>query len=141
MGLGCEDAQITHLAAHEVLPMHGDGGVSGLGPIPSLVIQDRGGIRKTVDAGVAALRELLPDADRARREEVPASSLVFGTNCGGSDAFSGITANPAVGAAADLVVATTSTVSPESQQRGQALQWIRNHAYAAALKRAQAEAR
>ncbi len=105
VGLGCEDAQITHLAAHEVLPMHGDGGVSGLGPIPSLVIQDRGGIRKTVDAGVAALRELLPDADRAHREEVPASSLVFGTNCGGSDAFSGITANPAVGAAADLVVA------------------------------------
>jgi altronate hydrolase len=110
VGLGCEDAQITHLTAHEAVPLSRRGPVSGLGPVPSLVIQDRGGIRKTVDAGVAALREILPDADRARREEVPASALVFGTNCGGSDAFSGITANPAVGAAADLVVAQGGSV-------------------------------
>ncbi len=108
IGLGCEDAQLTHLTAHEPLPLGGTR--SGLGPVPSLVIQERGGIRKTVDAGVAALREILPEADRARREEVPASSLVFGTNCGGSDAFSGITANPAVGAAADLVVAQGGSV-------------------------------
>jgi altronate hydrolase len=110
VGLGCEDAQLTHLAAHESLPLSSVGSGSGLGPVPSLVIQERGGIRKTVEAGVAALREILPEADRARREEVPASSLVFGTNCGGSDAFSGITANPAVGAAADLVVAQGGSV-------------------------------
>jgi altronate hydrolase len=110
IGLGCEDAQITHLTAHEPLPLSSTGFGSGLGAVPSLVIQERGGIRKTVEAGVAALREILPEADRARREQVPASALVFGTNCGGSDAFSGITANPAVGAAADLVVAQGGSV-------------------------------
>lgn len=108
IGLGCEDALLTHLAAHEPLPPSGSR--AGLGPVPSLVIQERGGIRRTVESGVAALREILPEADRARREPVPASALVFGTNCGGSDAFSGITANPAVGAAADLVVAQGGSV-------------------------------
>ncbi len=99
IGLGCEDGQPLHLTASQRL------GQVGGGQAPVMTIQDKGGIRKTVDFGVSALRELLPEADRARRVEVPASALVFGTQCGGSDAYSGITANPAVGFAADLIVA------------------------------------
>jgi altronate hydrolase len=53
---------------------------------------------------VAAIQEMLPVADQVSRTTVPASELVLGLNCGGSDAYSGITANPALGAAVDLLV-------------------------------------
>ncbi len=102
VGLGCEVAQ-----AASVIERQGLGGRSG---IRTLVIQEQGGLRRTVEAGVAALRELLPGAAAVERTELPASMLVLGTQCGGSDGFSGITANPALGVAADLLVAQGGTV-------------------------------
>ena len=71
---------------------------------PVLVMQDLGGTQKTIDAGVRLVAELLPRVNDCRRETMPASEIVFGTNCGGSDGNSGITANPALGVASDLVV-------------------------------------
>ncbi|NIX77280.1 UxaA family hydrolase [Microvirga terricola] len=70
----------------------------------SMTIQDIGGTKKTVAAGVAAVRDMLPIANRATRETVPASELMLALQCGGSDGYSGITANPALGAAVDLLV-------------------------------------
>ncbi|WP_414473581.1 UxaA family hydrolase [Microvirga sp. M2] len=75
----------------------------------SLTIQDTGGTRKSVEAGLAAIREMLPVANRVHRETVPASELVLALQCGGSDGYSGITANPALGAAADLLVRNGGT--------------------------------
>lgn len=100
-GLGCEMMQIDWLIeAH------------GLKPGPTfrpMNIQDRGGLRKTVEAGIAAIEEMLPLVNKARREECPASELMVALQCGGSDAWSGITANPAVGHACDLLVAQGGT--------------------------------
>ncbi|MDX9860178.1 MAG: altronate dehydratase family protein [Rhodospirillales bacterium] len=67
-------------------------------------IQDAGGSAETIRQGVAMIREMLPEADKARRRTVSASHLMLGLQCGGSDGYSGITANPALGAAADLLV-------------------------------------
>lgn len=67
-------------------------------------IQDAGGTEDTVRLGVEAVRSQLSHANRIERQRVPASHLLVGLECGGSDAFSGISANPALGAAADLVV-------------------------------------
>jgi altronate hydrolase len=70
----------------------------------SMTIQDIGGTKKTIEAGLAAIRDMLPIANRATRETVPASELMLALQCGGSDGYSGITANPALGAAVDLLV-------------------------------------
>lgn len=96
VGLGCEVNQIDFLLdAYGITP----------GPLFQVMkIQDRGGTRQTVAAGVDMLRAMLPQADKARRTTVPASGLVVGLQCGGSDGYSGITANPALGAASDLLV-------------------------------------
>jgi altronate hydrolase len=67
-------------------------------------IQDAGGLRKTVDWGSGIIREMLPEADKAERSACPASELTLALQCGGSDAYSGITANPALGEAANLLV-------------------------------------
>ena len=67
-------------------------------------IQEAGGVRKTVEAGIKAVAELLPVANEARRTPQPVSELVLATNCGGSDGNSGITANPALGWAVDELV-------------------------------------
>jgi altronate hydrolase len=69
-----------------------------------MTIQEFGGTRRTVAEGVARIREMLPEADKARRRPVPAAHLTLAMECGGSDAYSGITANPALGAAADLLI-------------------------------------
>ena len=79
------------------------------GPPPTITIQEEGGIGKTVAAGVRALAELLPRANDVRRSEFPASRLILGTECGGSDGNSGVTANPALGIASDLLVAQGGT--------------------------------
>lgn len=97
LGLGCEDNQIQRLTRD--VPVRADL------PIFASTIQEIGGTRKTVAAGVERITEMLPVADRARRSRVPASELVLGTNCGGSDSYSGLTANPALGHAVDRVVA------------------------------------
>jgi altronate hydrolase len=75
-----------------------------------LSIQDLGGTTRTVEAGVRAVARLLPQVNEARREPVPASEIVLATECGGSDGSSGISANPALGYAADKIVACGGTV-------------------------------
>jgi altronate hydrolase len=98
IGLGCEVAQATPMVERHRLSL-----LSGARP-PVLTIQQEGGVRKTVDAAVAAISKLLPAADGARRTRRSAADLVLGTNCGGSDGYSGITANPALGWAFDVLI-------------------------------------
>ncbi len=96
LGLGCEVNQIRGLTETWTL--------DPTKIVHTMNIQDEGGTAATVRRGVQLIAEMLPEVDRVTRVPVPASELVLGLNCGGSDAYSGITANPALGAAADLVV-------------------------------------
>jgi len=96
VGLGCEVFQISRLKQKYGL-VEGDN-------FHTMTIQDTGGTKKTIEAGVARIKEMLPLADKVRRETIPASELVLALQCGGSDGYSGITANPALGAAVDLLV-------------------------------------
>ncbi|MBP0447298.1 altronate dehydratase [Roseomonas sp. SSH11] len=76
-----------------------------VGPkLRTLVIGEAGGLRRTVEAGIALVKEMLPAANDVRREPVSAGHLVIGMQCGGSDGFSGLSANPALGAAMDILV-------------------------------------
>ncbi|SHJ59303.1 altronate hydrolase [Roseomonas rosea] len=76
-----------------------------VGPtLRTLVIGEAGGLRRTVEAGVALVKEMLPASNDIRREPVSAEHLVIGMQCGGSDGFSGLSANPALGAAMDILV-------------------------------------
>jgi altronate hydrolase len=77
--------------------------------LKSFTIQDSGGTRKTIERGIAMVKEMLADANRVKREPVPASHLIVGLQCGGSDGYSGISANPALGAAVDKLVAHGGT--------------------------------
>ncbi|MCP5266532.1 MAG: altronate dehydratase [Burkholderiaceae bacterium] len=96
VGLGCERNQIKALLEAQKLDV---------GPkLRAFTMQDTGGTRKTIEAGVAAVMELLPEANAVRRETVPVSHITVGLQCGGSDGFSSITANPALGAAVDILV-------------------------------------
>ena len=96
IGLGCEINLVESLCTAMDLPS---------GPrLQTLEIQDRGGTRKTVQAGLEALRAMLPLADQNRRQAVAVSHLTLGLECGGSDAYSGLTANPALGAAVDILI-------------------------------------
>ncbi|MGA3217340.1 MAG: altronate dehydratase family protein [Acidimicrobiales bacterium] len=101
IGLGCEDNQVEALI--EAWPQPAST------PLRVLTIQEEGGTTATVDKGIANLIEMLPEAAAATRRPVPVSELVLGLQCGGSDSFSGITANPALGVAADLIVAQGGT--------------------------------
>lgn len=84
--------------------------VEGLGkPARGIVIQDEGGSVKAVDRGAAIARRLVEDLAPHPREEVCVSSLSLGLECGGSDATSGLAANPALGVASDLLIATGGT--------------------------------
>lgn len=101
LGLGCEVNQYA-----EMLSRH----LPGQLPPPFIAIQDSGGVQRTIAAGLAALKPLLAEANLARRTEIAASELVLALQCGGSDGFSGITANPALGLAADWVVSQGGSV-------------------------------
>ncbi|ABS02071.1 UxaA family hydrolase [Kineococcus radiotolerans] len=101
IGLGCEVNQVAALTSGFDLPPEV--------PVVAMTIQEIGGTTRTVAAGVERVRELLPVVDAVRRVPVPASELVLGLNCGGSDAWSGVTANPALGVASDLLVAQGGT--------------------------------
>lgn len=101
VGLGCEVLQIPDLV--------GRGRMRADDNFRHLTIQQEGGTRRTVERGVAALREMAEIADQYRREPVPVSELVIGMQCGGSDGYSGITANPALGVASDLLVGQGGT--------------------------------
>jgi len=96
VGLGCEVFQIERMKEEYGL-VEGD-------HFQTMTIQATGGTRKTVAAGVERIEAMLPVAARARRETRPAAEIVLALQCGGSDGYSGITANPALGAAADLLV-------------------------------------
>src|SRR6185369_6765648 len=87
-----------------------DFGLAGQDAFQAFTIQDVGGTREAVRQGIERLRELLPLADAARREEAPASALTLGLQCGGSDGWSGVTSNPALGDASDRLVALGGTV-------------------------------
>lgn len=102
VGLGCEIVQASHLINNEHLDLLQLDGSKGA-PL-ALSIQECGGIGKTVEAGVKAVAEMLPRVNDVRRVQLPAKHLILGTNCGGSDGNSGVTANPALGVASDLMV-------------------------------------
>ncbi|NDV00091.1 UxaA family hydrolase [Pseudoroseicyclus tamaricis] len=96
VGLGCEVMQISDLVDRQVL--------KDSARFRYMTIQGSGGTPASIERGLAVLRELAAEADKAVREEAPASALVLGMQCGGSDGYSGITANPALGHASDLLV-------------------------------------
>jgi altronate hydrolase len=102
VGLGCEVIQVGKLAA--------DYGLAGREDFRSFTIQAAGGTRRAVEAGLAELEALLPIAGAARRAPTPASELRLGLQCGGSDSWSGLTSNPALGDAADRLVELGGTV-------------------------------
>lgn len=100
LGLGCESNELSAL-------------VEACRDVPNLRVMDiqsTGGTTQTIEAGVRAVSELLDAAAGLTRSPQPISHLALGLQCGGSDAFSGVTANPALGAAADLLVAHGATV-------------------------------
>jgi altronate hydrolase len=96
VGLGCEVFQIDRMKDEYGL-VEGD-------HFQSMTIQATGGTKKTIAEGIERIKAMLPVAARARRETRPASEIVLALQCGGSDGYSGITANPSLGAAADLLV-------------------------------------
>jgi altronate hydrolase len=97
VGLGCEANQIPDWLARERL---------AAGPVlRTLTIQEAGGTTRAIDQGRAIVAELVAEAAQARREPLPASLLTVGLQCGGSDGWSGVTANPALGVAVDRLVA------------------------------------
>ncbi len=96
VGLGCETNQIQGLIAQE--------GLEEGANLQTFSIQDTGGTAKTVARGVELIKKMLPHANRAKRQPVAASHLTVGLQCGGSDGYSGISANPALGAAVDRLV-------------------------------------
>jgi len=96
VGLGCERNQLAGFLRDQ-----------GFEPGPrfhTFTMQETGGTRKTIEAGVAAVEAMLPQANRVERQTVSARHLKIGLQCGGSDGFSSITANPALGAAMDILV-------------------------------------
>jgi altronate hydrolase len=101
VGLGCEAFQIGRWKQAY--------GIAESDTFRSLTIQDSGGTTKAIEQGSAAVRDLLPIMGGAHRETAPASELMLALQCGGSDGYSGITANPALGAAVDLLVAHGGT--------------------------------
>jgi altronate hydrolase len=102
VGLGCEVLQIGRLKA--------DYGLTDGATFQAFTIQDSGGTRRAIEEGLKRLEEMLPGVDAVRRTTIPASELVLGLQCGGSDAWSGVTSNPALGVACDRLAALGGTV-------------------------------
>ena len=101
VGLGCEGNQISSWLD-----------ASGLQEgrlLQTFNIQDSGGTRHTVEKGIALVNAMLPQANQVQREPCSAAHITIGLQCGGSDGYSGISANPALGAAVDLLVAHGGT--------------------------------
>lgn len=101
VGLGCEAMQTQRLLA--------DAGLAEGPRLRRLVIQEAGGTRRAIEAGCAIVEELLAEAHGDRRQPASAAHLTLGLQCGGSDGWSGVTANPALGRAADLLAAAGGT--------------------------------
>ncbi len=101
VGLGCEGFQIPRFKeAYNITESE---------TFRTMTIQETGGTKKTVEAGVEFIRAMLPTVNAVKRETVPASELMLALQCGGSDGYSGITANPALGVAADILVRNGGT--------------------------------
>ena len=96
VGLGCETNQISGLLEQE--------GLQEGSHLQTFSIQDSGGTKKTVAKGIELIEWMLEEANRVQRQPVPASHITVGLQCGGSDGYSGISANPALGAAVDRLV-------------------------------------
>ncbi len=96
VGLGCERNQVADLMASQNLESNQ--------LMRTMVMQDSGGTRASIRAGIEAVEAMLDEVNLARRTLVPASYISIGLECGGSDGFSGITCNPALGAAMDILV-------------------------------------
>lgn len=96
VGLGCESNLVSGIVERY--------GLSDSTLCRFINIQEAGGSIETIKRGVDMVRDMLPEANAISRQTVPASNLIVGLQCGGSDGYSGITANPALGAAADLLV-------------------------------------
>ena len=96
IGLGCEVMQVSALV--------GGRSIRADGALRYMTIQQEGGTRKTIEKGLTELRGIAEQANTATREPTPISHLMVGMQCGGSDGYSGITANPALGVASDLMV-------------------------------------
>ncbi|GAA1976025.1 altronate dehydratase family protein [Isoptericola halotolerans] len=125
LGLGCEMVPGAALSARSgAVADLGMPGVGAPGPtesagllaaipgdtvVRSMTIQETGGVRASVRAGVEAVRSMLPEVNARQRVECDVSELVLGLNCGGSDGYSGITANPALGWASDRIVSYGGT--------------------------------
>ena len=101
IGLGCEVNQLDRLVK--------DMGLTRSDRLQTFTIQDVGGTAKAIEHGRALVQELVQEANQARRKAAPVSALTLGLQCGGSDGWSGVTANPALGAASDLLVAHGGT--------------------------------
>ncbi len=99
VGLGCEENQLDLYRKFEADPFFNR----------YLQIQDVGGSQKTVEAGIRAVEEMLPEVNKFTRTESPASALALALQCGGSDGWSGITANPLLGYVSDRLVAAGGT--------------------------------
>ncbi len=101
IGLGCETNQIAPILEHYKME-EGD-------RLRTMTIQQHGGTRKTIEAAIANIKEMLPGVNSAKRTEQPLSALKIALECGGSDGYSGISANPALGYASDLIVRNGGT--------------------------------
>jgi altronate hydrolase len=101
VGLGCESNQINAWLAH--------GSLTEGENLRVFSIQDTGGTAQTVAKGIALIKDMLPRANAVQREPCSAANITIGLQCGGSDGYSGISANPALGAAVDLLVAHGGT--------------------------------
>ncbi len=112
IGLGCEVMQVSALVGGR--PIRADGALR------YMTIQHEGGTRKTIEKGLVELRGIAEQANMAIREPAPISHLMVGMQCGGSDGYSGITANPALGVASDLMVrhGATTILSETSEIYG-----------------------
>jgi altronate hydrolase len=101
VGLGCETNQISRLLATQ--------GLTESEGLQTFSIQDSGGTTKAIAGGTERIRQMLPHANQVQRRPLPARHLIVGLQCGGSDGYSGISANPVLGAAVDLLVAHGGT--------------------------------
>ena len=97
LGLGCEANQISR-----TIPL-------GTGNITATTIQNEGGTKAAIARGIAEIERLLPEANEAKRTSQHVNKLIIGLQCGGSDGWSGITANPALGLAMDTLIANGGT--------------------------------
>jgi galactarate dehydratase len=96
IGLGCETNQIAPILEHYKMEEGSR--------LRTMTIQQQGGTRKTIESAIEQIKEMLPMVNAAVRTEQPLSKLKLALECGGSDGYSGISANPALGHASDLIV-------------------------------------